>query len=197
MFKRGHNSALQVKCKFDSASFLYAGGAGREVLEERGERSKPLCHEHLGCGSPPSGHPARIGPAMYDLARRVNPVGPPRGAQRVVRGGSFGKGFEFCRLQRRESLEPARRAADIGFRHPRRWNQVRQGAAHRAPGPPAHSSHVRHVEEDIHRQKQDHEQREGLAHRPQESPPALRALLLHVPMVRCGARTRGTGTALR
>ena len=52
----------------------------------------------------------------YDGADRINPQGPARGTERVVRGGSVRMEAKDCRSASRKSCEPDRRVSHIGFR---------------------------------------------------------------------------------
>ena len=46
----------------------------------------------------------------------IDPIGPIRGAKRVLRGGSFLRPAQSARSASRESLEPSWRGSEIGFR---------------------------------------------------------------------------------
>jgi formylglycine-generating enzyme required for sulfatase activity len=46
----------------------------------------------------------------------VDPQGPVSGRDRVLRGGSWGLVAAYCRAAYRNSLAPANRGANIGFR---------------------------------------------------------------------------------
>ncbi len=46
----------------------------------------------------------------------IDPIGPIRGAKRVLRGGSFLRPAQSARSAARESLEPSWRGSEIGFR---------------------------------------------------------------------------------
>lgn len=46
----------------------------------------------------------------------VDPIGPGRGAKRVIRGGSWAREGERCRSARREKVVPSYRERDLGFR---------------------------------------------------------------------------------
>ncbi len=46
----------------------------------------------------------------------ADPIGPGRGAKRVLRGGSWAREGELCRSARREKAVPSYREKDLGFR---------------------------------------------------------------------------------
>ena len=51
-----------------------------------------------------------------DVSISIDPIGPIRGAKRVLRGGSFLRPAHSARSAARESLEPSWRGSEIGFR---------------------------------------------------------------------------------
>ncbi len=55
-------------------------------------------------------------PRYYCVSPRDNPKGPPRGAQRAARGGSWRLHVKVARCAARASLSPVCRYADFGFR---------------------------------------------------------------------------------
>ena len=55
-------------------------------------------------------------PTAYTAAARTDPIGPPQGDQRVVRGGSWGTGARSCRNAERGSAPPEVRRGDLGLR---------------------------------------------------------------------------------
>lgn len=52
----------------------------------------------------------------YARSPELDPVGPPQGARRSSRGGSFRHAVRFTRVSARSSLDPAYRYDDYGFR---------------------------------------------------------------------------------
>ncbi len=52
----------------------------------------------------------------YPTHAQTDPVGPPTGKERVLRGGSWHDPATRCRSSSRSSFEPALRSGDIGFR---------------------------------------------------------------------------------
>ncbi len=56
------------------------------------------------------------GKDYYKSSHSKNPRGPSNGSDRVVRGGSWGKGPQFCDTAHRFCFRPESRYATIGFR---------------------------------------------------------------------------------
>ena len=54
--------------------------------------------------------------AGYDPAENNNPVGPGNGSSRVIRGGGWSYGAEYCRSAGRGTYDPGYRDDDDGFR---------------------------------------------------------------------------------
>lgn len=54
--------------------------------------------------------------APYPKDSQLNPRGPVNGHQRVVRGGGFNRGAEFCLCTFRTPVSPVRNVKNIGFR---------------------------------------------------------------------------------
>jgi serine/threonine-protein kinase len=63
----------------------------------------------------------RYDPRWYLRGGRVFPRGPAGPTHRVVRGGSFRSTPEELVLQHRDNMDPAKKAADLGFRVARAW----------------------------------------------------------------------------
>ena len=59
------------------------------------------CHDYYG---------------SYPSAQTIDPVGPIRGKDRVIRGGSFISTAHQCRSAARHAVEPSWRGSEIGFR---------------------------------------------------------------------------------
>lgn len=59
------------------------------------------CHDYYG---------------SYPDAPTIEPLGPIRGKERVIRGGSFLRTAHECRSAARKSVEPSWRGSEIGFR---------------------------------------------------------------------------------
>ena len=59
------------------------------------------CHDYYG---------------SYSDAPAIDPLGPIRGRERVIRGGSFLRAAHACRSAARKSVEPSWRGSEIGFR---------------------------------------------------------------------------------
>ncbi len=57
------------------------------------------------------------GPYPDENRTRIDPLGPLRGAQRVVRGGSFVRTAHESRSAKRLNYEPSYRGSEIGFRY--------------------------------------------------------------------------------
>jgi formylglycine-generating enzyme len=55
-------------------------------------------------------------PNYYQISPEKNPLGPPFGARKVSRGGSWRHRIKFSRCAARSSLNPAFKYADYGFR---------------------------------------------------------------------------------
>jgi formylglycine-generating enzyme required for sulfatase activity len=55
-------------------------------------------------------------PEYYARSRRLDPTGPDRGSQRVLRGGDWSNRGENCRAARRQCDAPSRRTCYFGFR---------------------------------------------------------------------------------
>ena len=54
--------------------------------------------------------------AAYPVGSATDPQGPATGSYRVIRGGSWGSGANFCRSARRSANNPGFGGSDIGFR---------------------------------------------------------------------------------
>ena len=59
------------------------------------------CHDYYG---------------SYSDVPAIDPLGPIRGRERVIRGGSFLRAAHACRSAARKSVEPSWRGSEIGFR---------------------------------------------------------------------------------
>jgi len=57
------------------------------------------------------------GPYPDDNQTYVDPIGPIRGTQKIVRGGSFLRTAYECRSAKRAKYEPSYRGSEIGFRY--------------------------------------------------------------------------------
>ena len=58
----------------------------------------------------------RYSPSYYSRSPAVDPLGPPSGAQRVVRGGSFTTEVAAMRSANRQALDPGHSSPDVGMR---------------------------------------------------------------------------------
>ena len=56
------------------------------------------------------------GPAYYSLSPLLDPTGPDRGSQRVVRGGAYSTPAGYVSLSARFAFPPRTKDATIGFR---------------------------------------------------------------------------------
>jgi len=84
----------------------------------------------------------RYDPAWYARGATVDPPGPPAGAERVIRGGSWLNNAADCRSANRAGKDPARSSYAVGFR------VVVEAPRGRAPGSqsgvmPPHSKALR------------------------------------------------------
>lgn len=52
----------------------------------------------------------------YRIAERIDPQGPPQGERRVLRGGLWGLGGQYCRCASRDSLGEDGQNSNVGFR---------------------------------------------------------------------------------
>lgn len=52
----------------------------------------------------------------YPRKRVLDPMGPPKGSGRVIRGGSWSSSARYCRAASRYSAKPADRLGNLGFR---------------------------------------------------------------------------------
>jgi formylglycine-generating enzyme required for sulfatase activity len=52
----------------------------------------------------------------YETERQENPIGPPEGNLKILRGGAWGVDPQFVRPSVRNWFGPAYRFSDIGFR---------------------------------------------------------------------------------
>ncbi|MEM6262312.1 MAG: SUMF1/EgtB/PvdO family nonheme iron enzyme, partial [Bacteroidota bacterium] len=55
-------------------------------------------------------------PNYYQSSPLINPAGPEKGSQKVVRGGSFASSTENLRITRRTPIAPSSKRSTIGFR---------------------------------------------------------------------------------
>jgi formylglycine-generating enzyme required for sulfatase activity len=56
------------------------------------------------------------GVAYYQQSPRQDPLGPPKGSVRVIRGGSWNRYGRYCRSARRYGYGPSIRNHYLGFR---------------------------------------------------------------------------------